>query len=683
MSCNKTVAPLRIDPKPWLFAAKTTGACLLALFIAFRFNLDQPQWTLLTIFIVAQPGTSGGILGKSFSRLIGTFIGAAVALILVGLFAQERVLFLGALAIWIGICTFGSQLVRSWTNYAFVLSGYTAAIIGIPATLNPDNTFYLATARLTEICLGIMVGTAVNQLIMPARMTDSLKRALADTRRTVSGFAAGVLNDGDVTGERAGVVSAVMRIEDLLNSAVFEDVPTRLASNQIRGLAGALVDVLAAAQPLQRQLRAPSNGRQPAGCFVPWQTRTEAAEAIMSWESGGLDAVALTERLRALRFAEPVTEASNGELLELDASAVLAGRFATFVESFAACARAWEAAANRRPGPPSLFALDPADDRFSATLTGVRSALAVIAAGLFWILTAWPRGYMAVLLTALGTSRASTMGNVVPLAIATTMTFGLSFIPSFILCEMLLPGVSGYPMFALFVGPMLFLFALLMTNKRTFVIGYMAAMLFLNVSGFQNRMTYDPIAFINITLAGIFASSVSGLLWAMIAPDTRYKQRLRFARTARKGTRLLFDTRAGTSRLIGFEGLVGGAVIRLARALRPGRPEDEACMQAALVLLGTGRELALRTQAACLSSDMKSLSVPYGNAQLGLPAPLSCDLLESARSAMNDCVRVLSRESLDTSTLLRAAQDLEDVMDEFAQQDSPAVSETRVTCDAC
>jgi len=66
-----------------------------------------------------------------------------------------------------------------------------------------------------------------------------------------------------------------------------------------------------------------------------------------------------------------------------------------------------------------------------------------------------------------------------------------------------------------------------------------------------------------------------------------------------------------------------------------------------------------------------------------LPAPLSCDLLESARSAMNDCVRVLSRESLDTSTLLRAAQDLEDVMDEFAQQDSPAVSETRVTCDAC
>src|SRR5260370_17920153 len=40
---------------PWIFAAKTTASALLALWIAFAFNLDQPKCTLLTAFIVPHP----------------------------------------------------------------------------------------------------------------------------------------------------------------------------------------------------------------------------------------------------------------------------------------------------------------------------------------------------------------------------------------------------------------------------------------------------------------------------------------------------------------------------------------------------------------------------------------------------------------------------------------------------
>ena len=57
---------------------------------------------------------SGLVLAKSFYRIIGTVIGAAVALVLIVLFAQERVLFLGGLALWIGLCTFGSQYARNF-----------------------------------------------------------------------------------------------------------------------------------------------------------------------------------------------------------------------------------------------------------------------------------------------------------------------------------------------------------------------------------------------------------------------------------------------------------------------------------------------------------------------------------------------------------------------------------------
>src|SRR6202140_1491258 len=102
-----------------IFAAKTTASGFIALLIAFTFNLDQPQWALLTVFIVSQARQSGPVLAKSFYRVIGTLMGAAVALLLAALFAQERVLFLGTLALWVGLCTFGSQYARNFAAYAF------------------------------------------------------------------------------------------------------------------------------------------------------------------------------------------------------------------------------------------------------------------------------------------------------------------------------------------------------------------------------------------------------------------------------------------------------------------------------------------------------------------------------------------------------------------------------------
>src|SRR5262249_60597144 len=76
-----------VGPKwiPWIFAAKTTASGLLALLVGFTFNLHQPKWALLTVFIVAQP-QSGLVLAKSFYRIIGTLVGAAGALVLVALF---------------------------------------------------------------------------------------------------------------------------------------------------------------------------------------------------------------------------------------------------------------------------------------------------------------------------------------------------------------------------------------------------------------------------------------------------------------------------------------------------------------------------------------------------------------------------------------------------------------------
>jgi uncharacterized membrane protein YccC len=647
-----------ISPRPWLFAAKTAAACLIALYLAFAFNLDQPQWTALTIFIIAQPQSTGGLFGKACFRIVGTFLGCAVALALVGLFVQERALFLGCLAVWVGLCTFASQRVRSWANYGCVLAGYTAAIVGIPAALLPASAFYYANARFTEICLGVIVGACVAGLFAPAPMSRSLKDALAEARRNAVRYVAGVLAGAEAARERAAVIASAARVDELVNSAIYEERPTRRAGDRIRGFAGALIDLIASAEPLERERGAPT------GLAALDRAGARAAEAIGAWETNEVDAAGLTERLRLLRHSLRVARADPRD----PSAAALANRLESLLDSFMALASAWEATANDRPDGQPPISLDPADDLFSAAMTGLRSALAVALAGLIWVLTAWPEGPSFTLLCALGVSRAATMGRVVLLGVVTETVFALVALPTFLIVEAALPQASGFAMLALILAPMMLLYAYLMAFRQTFLPGYMAVLYFFTATGVQNRMAYNPIGYVNLAIAALLACALGIALWAVVAPDTPVKQRRRFVRATAKAMRSLSDARGDAGRLGRFDSVVGGALVRLSRRLHLARPEDEACEQAAFALLGAGRELACRP-----SSQQAPLAV--GGGELGA--------YERVVPAIRGCLETLGRRDVEPGELLRAAANLRAAMDAFARRNASPTSEAEVCSDAC
>ena len=105
-----------------------------------KLDLPQPRTAMTTVFIVMQP-QSGMVFAKSFYRICGTLVGLVVMLALLGLFAQQPELFIVSTAIWVGICTAGAARNRNFRSYGFVLAGYTAALIGIPASQHPDGAF--------------------------------------------------------------------------------------------------------------------------------------------------------------------------------------------------------------------------------------------------------------------------------------------------------------------------------------------------------------------------------------------------------------------------------------------------------------------------------------------------------------------------------------------------------------
>jgi len=573
-----------------IFAAKTTLSALLALLVAFTFDLDQPQWALLTVFIVAQP-QSGMVLAKSFYRIIGTFIGAAVALLLVSLFAQERVLFLGALALWIGICTFGSQYARNLAAYSFVLSGYTVSIVGIPGALDAGNAFYIATARVTEISLGIIVTATVSHIILPNSLAAALWQAIADVRVSVADYALAVLGDGDMAATRGTLIGRAIAIENLRASAFFENREVRDRSNLLRLLNTSLINVIVAAQLLSESL---GNLRR-AGERIDTETEVglaAASAALRDWRRGDIGAAELRASL-------------------LQASTPPLSPLCEFLDAVIAYADAYEACVSGEGRAPRRVSFMRANDATVAFWTGLRAALAIGAVGSFWILADWPRGSTALILAAVATARLATMGHAAPIALAGSLIFGLATIPAFVVIEMLLPHASGFEMFALIVGPVIFCCALLMANKRPEVqlIGFLSGLLFASVGLFQNRMIYDPVNLLNTSIAAVFAAGTALVLWSILAPETPEAALRRFRRVARQA---LANITARRSRigLPEFETSMIEALDQLRSRIRPDRPNEVTAFETGIALLGTGRALIrLREEGAAEAAGALGLAV--------------------------------------------------------------------------
>ena len=113
---------------PLLFGVRLWASVCLALFVAFWLELDNPFWAGTSAAIVCQPQL-GASLRKGWFRMIGTVIGATMIVVLTACFPQDRIAFLGLLALWGGICAFVATVLRNFASYSAALAGYTAAII--------------------------------------------------------------------------------------------------------------------------------------------------------------------------------------------------------------------------------------------------------------------------------------------------------------------------------------------------------------------------------------------------------------------------------------------------------------------------------------------------------------------------------------------------------------------------
>jgi uncharacterized membrane protein YccC len=447
-------------------------------------------------------------------------------------------------------------------------------------------------------------------------------------------------------------------IENLRASAIFEDREIRDRSNALRLLDAALIRVVGVAQLLGRQ--ASALGRTGAATEAGIDDAiAEAAAAIQTWRAAAIDAAGLSQRLFQAAARLPLVRQLCRDRSAPDEEVIrrvaVIARLREFFAVVTAYAEAYEVFALAKKPIPWRIGFAHSNDPLGALWTGLRAALAVFLVSGFWILTNWPHGSTAAILGAVTTARLATMGSAVPIAVAATLIFSLSTIPAFIIVEILLPLASGFEMFALGVAPMLFLCALLMAHKTTYLIGFFSALLFASGGQFLNQMAYDPVGLINTSIAAVVAAATALVLWAVVAPATPEAARRRFVRAACQALARIAAPRQRIG-LAEFETAMTEALDQLQSHLRPDQPDDIAAFEAAIALFGAGREL-IRVRKGRASSATAALELDLAELAGNRRAQWLDRARRTAQEAAAKCLAELREDALGTQQAHTAIRD--------------------------
>jgi uncharacterized membrane protein YccC len=465
----------KIPVSSWSFAIRVWLATILSLFVSFWLQLESPTTAALTVAILAEP-TRGQTLDKAGFRLLATVAGVTASIAITGLFSQARDLILAAFAVWIGICVFAAKLLDGYRAYAAVLSGYTVALIATQQIDNPQHVFESGMARGAAIAVGILSIAVVNTLMFAPDRQPRLVAQLAAIHRRVRGYASAALR-----GEPAKSTTSLALLRDIVA------LRPEIASVALESSSGPVTSAAA---------------RSVAVGLV---AELQAARAFDKGRAHGLDVESeASARSELLRRDEEVRQ----DLLAL--------RSVTWPS------RLWRAPLYR-------------SYRFAAE-SGVRAALWVAIAAIFYVWAGWPAASVSLsfvaLITALGATTPNPRGFTAIALVGTPIAAVLTGILEFII----LNGADAFPLLAVAMAPFTVGAALLMKSQNLLwsSLGRVNLLFMMVILAPSNPQTYNPQTFL---FTSLFIAAAAALLLAAqtlippVSDDRRWMRLLAEARS--------------------------------------------------------------------------------------------------------------------------------------------------------
>ncbi|MGB3123171.1 MAG: FUSC family protein [Pseudomonas sp.] len=164
-----------IDLASLLLAMKSSLAIVLTIGIAFWLGNISAGIGATTALMI-QKGFSASTIQTGIMRFIGGITGWLAALVLLALFAQDRVLFIVAISVAVGVVVFCLQGNRYF--YAYLLGAVSMVLIGYGSLENPDGSFEFGVAWGSAILLAVVVDSLVHSLLWPTNTATIFEEQL-------------------------------------------------------------------------------------------------------------------------------------------------------------------------------------------------------------------------------------------------------------------------------------------------------------------------------------------------------------------------------------------------------------------------------------------------------------------------------------------------------------------------
>jgi len=505
--------------RDWFYGVRTFAASMTALYIALLMQMPRPYWAMATVYIVSSPFL-GPTSSKALYRAIGTFLGAAAAVLFVPMFVQSPYVLVVVIALWTGILLFLSLHLRTANNYALMLAGYTLPLIALPVVDNPLAVWDVAESRTEEIFLGIAVAAVVGAMFWPRRLApvfnDAVGKWFADATTYSLKFLSRDVQPEEVAALRMAMVGSFNSLELMIGQLPHEGARPQTVRNT-KELRGRMIHLLPVIDALEDSLYALER-RTPelVEKFAPLLTATREwlghkDADLERWQ-------ALRDQLEAL---QPSAEALEDRKQLLFSNALY--RLGEFIDLWQDCRSLQDAILCERQDSWRavyrhwrLGRLTPFIDRGLMLYSVASTILAIIVASVLWILLGWTDGGSAVILAAVSCSFFASMDDPAPQIYRFFFWTGMSVLFASLYLFLVLPNLHDFPMLVLaFAVP--FICVGTLTVQPRFYLGMLLTLVntssFISISGAYDA---DFFAFVNSNLAGPIGL-LFAFIWTLIA----------------------------------------------------------------------------------------------------------------------------------------------------------------------
>lgn len=522
------------------YAIRTTIAALVALGISLWMELDQPQWSAMTVWIVAM-GSRGESISKSKWRLVGTFMGFCMAIILISAFNQMPWLFFPTLSLWVGSCCLLATLANNFRSYAAVLSGYTTVIIVVGAIPQPDNIFMTAMSRVSYVIIGIACESLFGSIFScdtPRRAREKLCQEIQSViSKTTTSVAELIRAEGDLNKKYYEIFNAIGALHNQIEFIQVELGPHAREGEHGRAALAASTVLLSRSFSMSARLKNMQHITQASKNFLKELQifLKDISQRLQSHE----DVLKIQKDIQAFRYHcrhkltslatqeidDTLTKDNCQNIGPLVDNRILYRAIDEILRDTSFLLLEYDALLKSIPRDHFTFQFRIKKNPKEALLNGTRAFIAVNCAGLVWECTAWPTGLAFITVSCVFCAVFAIQEN--PAVSSMSFLIGgiWAVIVSFFLDFLFLPAQATYEMLAAYLILPMIGGGLAARNPKTAIAAVCYNFLMPLLVHPMNHNRLNEITWFNSANAVLIGVVFTVLFFHMVMPFNVFKDR--------------------------------------------------------------------------------------------------------------------------------------------------------------